>query len=147
METEIIIYGTFCSICSVLAIFSDYKNLTYALLSTFCLAFFWAGSIFLWSINSLEYSVLADTVFLLLSLVLFWMGGLRWLLILAMLYSGNVILDILYLNKVLSYEVYAWSSNGLFVAELITGCHSGIVNLFKMLTRWMSSHKVSHEVV
>lgn len=129
--TEIAIYGILCSICSFAAIFSDPRNLAYSLLCTFTISLFWAGNVLLWSLNAIEYYVFIDVVFAVASFALAKVSGLRWVAILGICYTGNVLLDVAYINGTLEYHAFAWLSNILFICELFIASHRGWLRIIQ----------------
>ena len=74
----------------------------------------------------MQFYVFTDAAFVGLASILFIGMRLRWLLILASLYATNVMLDVLLIQHYIEYVTFAWSSNILFVAELILASHVGM---------------------
>jgi hypothetical protein len=127
MDSEIIWFGTMATLCCIFSLFSDDENFNYAVSATWFLSLFWAANTFLWMLDSIKYYVLTDSIFAAVMFAMFMVSRLRWLVILAIMYCGNVILDVAYLHSDISYYHFAYTSNVLFIAELIMACNSGLL--------------------
>jgi hypothetical protein len=143
MEWETYTFGLMVTAACMLSLFSNDKNFNAAVAATWFLSLFWAGNTFLWMLDSVKYFVLTDSLFAGLTFAMFYVMRLRWLLILAIMYTGNFALDVLHLRGDLVYYDFACYSNWLFVAELVIACHQGIIEivisickLIKFLALW-----------
>lgn len=121
--------------CSVVSMLSDERNFLYSLICVLTISVFWTCNISLWTFDSIKYYVLTDTAFTVGMFTLYRISGLRWVGILSLLYSMNVVLDILQFTNTIAYEPFAFWSNRVFEAQLLLSSHRGWWTIIKWLCR------------